>query len=174
MTTIRNVEIKLRLDDPRAARARVEALADGPPARLEQRDTYFAVPEGYLKLRRENGRASLIGYRRPRAAEARHSGIDLAPVDDPDATAAALGRCLAVRADVIKQRDLYFRGQTRIHLDRVEGLGAFLELEVVMKPGQDDAEGVAIARGLLAELDLAAAPAESGSYLELLSGASAD
>lgn len=170
MTSIRNIEIKLRLEDPAGVRQRVTALADGPGQRLNQHDTYFTVPEGYLKLRRENGRASLIGYRRPRAAEARQSGINLAPLADADATAAVLARCLPVRAEIIKRRDLYFRGQTRIHLDRVEDLGEFLEFEVVLKPGQSDDDGIAIVRDLMARLGLDSARVESGSYLDLLTG----
>ena len=61
-------------------------------------------------------------------------------------------------------------GQTRIHLDRVEGLGDFLELEVVLRDGQSDADGIAIAERLMAALDIAPSERLAGAYLDLATG----
>ena len=58
-------------------------------------------------------------------------------------------------------------GQTRIHIDRVEGLGDFMELEVALREGQSDAEGAQIAQALMQALGLAEAPRLAGAYLDM-------
>ncbi len=90
------------------------------------------------------------------------------PVADAGALREALARGLGVTGRVRKQRWLLQAGQTRIHLDRVEGLGDFIELEVVLRDGQSDAEGAAIAQALMQALGLADAPRVAGAYLDLL------
>jgi len=171
---IRNIEIKLAIDDAGAARKAIEHLADGPPQRLRQSDTYFdAGPEALLKLRRESVdggavRASLIAYRRTLAAEPEPSDIRLVRVDDGDGLHDALSHALPVAVVVDKLRDLYFRGQTRIHVDKVDGLGAFVELEVVLKAGQSETDGRRIATDLLALLGLTGAKPQTASYRDLV------
>ena len=91
----------------------------------------------------------------------------------PAALREALARAQGVRGRVRKQRWLLLTGQTRIHLDRVEGLGDFLELEVVLRDGQSAADGEAIADVLLARLGVAASQRLAGAYLDLLVAAGA-
>lgn len=172
----RNIEIKARLAagiDALLPRAR--ALADGEPALIEQDDQFFAAPRGRLKLRRfADGSAELIHYHRPDGPEARASDYVRVPVPDAgaaDVLALALTRALGALGRVRKQRWLLLAGPTRIHLDRVEGLGDHMELEVVLRDGQTDAEGVAIAEALMHDLGLAAAPRVAGAYLDLLRAA---
>lgn len=171
---IRNIEIKLSIDDAAAARASIEHIADGPAERLRQADTYFdAGSEAYLKLRIEacNGnpeRASLIAYRRTLAGDPEPSDIRLIEVDDGEGLRETLAHAMPVLAVVRKTRDLYFRGQTRIHLDEVETLGAFVELEVVLEPGQSESDGRRIADDLLGRLNLAGARAQTRSYRDLV------
>ncbi|MDT8450972.1 MAG: class IV adenylate cyclase [Wenzhouxiangellaceae bacterium] len=170
---INNIEFKIRIDDAAAMRAAIEAVADGPPETLHQKDTYFnAGDSAYLKLREENDRASLIAYRRARRAEPRPSDIRLTRIDNPGDLAETLAHALGTLAVVDKTRDLYFRGQTRIHLDRVAGLGDFVELEVVLQPGQDEAGGTAIADDLIDRLGLDRNAIETDSYRDLLAYAS--
>jgi adenylate cyclase class IV len=69
---------------------------------------------------------------------------------------------------VRKTRYLYLVGQTRVHLDDVDGLGQFMELEVVMRPGQPDSEGQAIASDLMAKLGVEQADLLEGAYMDLI------
>ena len=167
----RNIEIKARIDGVEALLPRAQALAGGGAPRLiEQDDQFFRVPPGHgrLKLRRfADGSAELIQYQRPDGPEARASDYLRVPVPDADALAQALTRALGAAGRVVKQRWLLLAGQTRIHLDRVQGLGDFLELEVVLQPGQSDAEGQAIAEQCMLDLGLAAAPRLAGAYVDL-------
>ena len=71
---------------------------------------------------------------------------------------------------VKKTRYLYLVGQTRVHLDDVEGLGQFMELEVVMGEGQSDAEGQAIAEDLMSRLGVERGDLLEGAYMDLLEG----
>lgn len=178
---INNIEIKLRIADARAARRAIEGLADGPARVLKQKDTYFdAGGNAYLKLREEDDpeegrpRASLIAYRRDRNAAPRPSDIRLTRLADGADLAETLGHALGVLVVVEKTRRLYFRGQTRIHLDQVDRLGAFLELEVVLDPGQTEQEGLRTAHDLLETLDLGDAEAQTDSYRDLLLAHSSD
>jgi adenylate cyclase class IV len=171
----RNIETKVRIEPPDtldAVRARAEALADGPLEVIAQDDTFFRAPQGRLKLRRfADGRAELIHYERPDTVGARASDYVRVPLADAvaaDALHAALARACGEHGRVRKTRWLLLRGATRIHLDRVDGLGDFVELEVVLRDGQGDAEGERIARDLMAALGLAERPPIAGAYLDLI------
>ena len=165
----RNIEIKARIDSVETLLPRARALADRDAELIAQDDSFFAVPHGRLKLRQfADGSAELIHYHRPDSGEAKASDYVRVPVPDPAALREALARGCGLRGRVQKQRWLLLAGQTRIHLDRVEGLGDFMELEVVLRDGQDDAAGAAIAEDLMRALGLAEAPRLAGSYLDLL------
>jgi predicted adenylyl cyclase CyaB len=92
----------------------------------------------------------------------------IAPTPDPAALREALSRAWGTAGRVRKRRRLYLVGDTRIHLDRVEGLGDFLELEVVLAPAQSVAEGEEEARRIMAALGVADEDLVSGAYLDLL------
>jgi adenylate cyclase class IV len=165
----RNIEIKARIDGVEALLPQARALADGDAELILQDDLFFAVASGRLKLRRfADGSAELIHYHRPDRSAAKASDYVRVPTPDPDTLAEALTRANGVLGRVRKQRWLLLVGQTRVHLDRVEGLGDFMELEVVLRPGQTDAEGVAIADALMLRLGLADADRIGGSYLDRL------
>ena len=165
----RNIEIKARANDPDAQRARAEALADRPRRTFDQHDVFFRTPRGRLKLRRQTGRpAELIAYARADDDRAAASSYELVPAPDPDALQRALAGTLGVRGEVVKTRTLLMRGRTRIHLDSVEGLGHFLELEVVLGPDDDDDEGRAEADRISAELGIEASDRIAGAYIDLV------
>lgn len=166
-----NVEIKARIPSIEALLPRARALPDvsAPPEHIFQDDTFFGAPSGRLKLRVfGDGTGELIAYERPDAEGPKVSDYAIAKVADPAALREVLARACGVRGRVIKDRTLVLAGQTRIHLDRVEGLGAFLELEVVLRDGQSAADGTAIARGLLAALGVPDDALVRGAYLDLL------
>ncbi len=166
----RNIEIKARIGRVEDLLPRAIALAGQPAQTLQQDDTFFAVPHGRLKLRQfADGSAELIHYHRPDSTEAKASDYVRTPVADPAGLREALARGLGLRGRVRKQRWLVQLGATRIHIDRVDGLGDFMELEVVLQDTQTDAEGVAIAESLMSALGLGQAERLAGAYLDLLS-----
>ena len=169
----RNIEIKARLVSIDTLLPRAQAMAGGTPELIVQDDTFFRVPHGRLKLRElADGSAELIHYHRPDTAEARASDYVRVPAPEPAALREALARGCGVLGRVRKQRLLLVVNEgafrTRIHLDRVHGLGHFMELEVVLQAGQIDADGSAVAEELMERLGLAAAPRLAVSYLDLL------
>ena len=168
-----NIEIKARARDFAALRQRAEALSDLPVQVIPQEDTFFNVPEGRFKLRQlAPNRAQLIFYSRPDASGPKRSDYHLFETADPEALKNVLSLALGVRGAVRKTRYLYLAGQTRIHLDDVEGLGHFMELEVVLRPDQSDADGQAIAADLMAKLGVEQADLLEGAYMDLQQGAS--
>jgi len=167
----RNIEIKARIASVEAVLARAASIADGAPVVIDQDDTFFAVAHGRLKLRRfADGSAELIQYHRDDSADAKASDYVRVPVADADALAEALTRACGTRGRVRKRRLLLMAGQTRMHLDRVDGLGDFLELEVVLRDGQSDADGTAIAERLMTALAIAPEDRLAGAYLDLAAG----
>jgi homotetrameric cytidine deaminase len=168
----RNVELKALDPDPERSLAVCRELGAEDRGVLHQRDTYFRAREGRLKLREEEpGGAVLIQYDRPDAAEARESRYRLVPVPDPEVTREALGAALGTLVVVSKQRHLLLWEDVRIHLDRVEGLGSFVELEGVAPADSDlSAEREKVAR--LREA-LAIGEVLSDSYSDRLLGADA-
>lgn len=168
----RNIEIKARIDTVEALLPRARALADGEAELIEQDDTFFHVAQGRLKLREfADGSAELIHYHRADGPEARPSDYVRVPVADAAALREALARGCGVLGRLRKRRLLLRLGQTRLHLDRVEGLGDFIELEVVLRHGQSDDEGRTIAEGWMQRLGLQQAPRLGGAYMDLLRAA---
>lgn len=105
---------------------------------LSQRDTYFRVPRGRLKLREEEGAAAhLIAYERPDLVGQRESRYRIVDVEQPDELVAALSSVLGVRVVIAKERRLFLWEGVRIHLDKVDGLGDFIEFEAVAPAGSD-------------------------------------
>ena len=165
----RNVEVKARIASIEALLPRARALADGPAQRIAQDDTFFSCAHGQLKLRDfGDGCGELIHYERADADGPKLSDYVRAPAADPAALREALARAHGVIGRVRKTRWLLMCGATRIHLDEVEGLGEFVELEVVLRDDQTEAEGTAIARDLLPRLGVEPSQLVSGAYLDLL------
>lgn len=168
-TARRNIEIKARVRDLPGLRAAALALGARPLAHERQTDTYFRVPAGRLKLREKVGEpATLIGYHRPDAATSRLSRYHLVPIPDAVGLKALLESVLGVRAVVKKEREILLYRAVRIHLDRVDGLGTFLELEAVLAPDHDEAEGQELVRWLTEGLGIAPEELMGASYVDLL------
>jgi adenylate cyclase class 2 len=190
-----NLELKVRCADEAALDGLVARARDGGAVyvrAMTQRDTYFVVPHGRLKLREwhleaapasdqdqdsgadaETGEAgaTLIAYARPDQSGSRLSDYLLSPVSDPATMREALTRALGVRVVVEKRRLLYHWGHTRIHFDRVAALGAFVELETLLdrfpaarrEPAAEQEH-----HAVIAILSLDTLPVIAGSYSDLL------
>ncbi len=167
----RNVEIKARLAPEELGRVREAALARsrGAPAVLRQTDTFYRVPSGRLKLRCfEDGTGELIAYDRPDRAGPRLSSYVVSRCLEPRSLHEALERALGVRGVVDKRREVIQIGPTRVHLDQVRGLGCFLELEVVLGPGQGVEDGEAVAAELMEAFQIRRQALVAGAYIDLL------
>jgi predicted adenylyl cyclase CyaB len=165
----RNVEIKARIESIEALLPAARAIAGGEPETIEQDDSFFPCPHGRLKLRDfGDGRGELIQYERPDASGPKTSTYVRSPTASPATLREALERALGTLGRVRKRRLLLLAGRTRIHLDRVEGLGDFLELEVVLRDGEADVDGVAEAHALMARLGVQPTQLRRGAYLDLL------
>jgi adenylate cyclase, class 2 len=165
---MRNLELKARdrvlADDVRTCR-RLGARFAGL---LRQRDTYFRVPRGRLKLRECGaGRAELIAYFRSDTPRARLCEYVVQAVRDPAPLRRLLGACLGALAEVRKTRRLYLWKGVRIHLDDVRGLGRFLEFEAVLGPRLSPAAGRARVAMLSREFNVCARDIVRGSYLDM-------
>lgn len=165
----RNVEIKARVGDLAAIEARARAIATHGPEDLAQDDTFFHCPGGRLKLREfADGRGELIHYVRADDAGPKVSEYSIAPTHAPALLRETLARAFGILGRVAKRRRVYLSDRTRIHLDQVEGLGAFVELEVVLREAESAEEGAAVAREVMERLGIADARLVTGAYLDLL------
>ncbi len=127
-----NLELKARCADLALARERARAVATRWLGVDEQIDTYFRTASGRFKLRESSlSGAQLVPYLRPDAPLARRSEYVVIPVPEPGRTKALLSELLGVHRVVRKRREIALYQNVRIHLDRVEGLGDFVELEAV-------------------------------------------
>jgi len=165
----RNIEIKARIESVEAIEPRAAALAAQGPIQIQQDDTFFACPRGRLKLRALSAsEGQLIFYRRADQTGPKESFYVIAPTASPDALREALSLAYGQAGRVRKRRTLYIVGRTRVHLDRVEELGHFLELEVVLADGDAHEPGIAEAHELMAALGIAPSQLVEGAYVDLL------
>jgi predicted adenylyl cyclase CyaB len=166
---MQNIEIKTRGNDLDRVRRTALDLGATDQGTRRDTDTYFRVTTGRLKLRMTEGTSTgtLIAYRRPDRVESRISDYHLVDVPDSDALHLALANTLGVLVTVRKSRQLLIFGSTRIHLDQVDGLGTFVELETVLN-GQSMEDAEAEHRFLRERLGLDLAEIVPLSYSDLL------
>ena len=164
-----NIEIKAHAHDFNAIRARAAELSDTPVEVIPQVDTFFSTAKGRLKLRElGQSRAQLIYYERPDQDGPKRSDYQVYETGDPVNLKTTLSLALGTRGVVRKIRYLYLVGQTRVHLDDVEGLGQFMELEVVLDPHQSDSVGQVIAEELMVKLGIDKGDLLEGAYMDLM------
>src|SRR5882724_10046016 len=137
-----NIEIKAVYPDLEKARLIAITLGAKPSLAQKQRDTYFTVPNGRLKMREIPGISWLIPYVRPNDPEAKRSNYELITVDAPEHTRALFTEILGVSVVVEKQREIFLLDNIRIHLDQVTDLGCFLEFEAVYDSADPAAEEI--------------------------------
>jgi len=164
-----NVEIKARITNLVLLRQQVERISDSAAELIMQEDVFFLGSRGRLKLRIfSDDRGELIYYERSDQTGPKRSQYFISRTGEPRQLLIVLESAFGIRGIVRKKRWLYMVDNTRIHLDEVDDLGTFLELEVVLSPGQRTEEGQAIAAELMANLGIVERDLVSGAYIDLL------
>lgn len=134
----RNIELKAHDPDPARSLEICRTVGAEDHGEIWQRDTYFQVASGGLKLREERpGRPHLIQFQRANEPQQRESRYRIIEIDDGAVLSAALADAIGIRVVVTKHRRLFLWRDVRIHLDQVEQLGEFIELEAVAPPDSD-------------------------------------
>uniref|UniRef100_A0A914R170 CYTH domain-containing protein n=1 Tax=Panagrolaimus davidi TaxID=227884 RepID=A0A914R170_9BILA len=168
----KNVEIKASLSDFGKTFAIAQKLCNGQePKIMKQCDTFFKSPNGRLKLREFIGTdspAELIFYDRPDSEGPKVSTFVKTETTDPSNLKSALEKSMEIKGILSKTRYLFMYGQTRIHLDHVEGLGDNMELEVCLNDNQAVEEGNAIAEELMKKLEIPNTALIQGAYIDKL------
>ena len=169
---LKNIEIKAKIRDSEKVQKLVEELCPNPVHTEHQEDTFFTTSKGRLKLRESDDKSALIYYDRKDSLEPSQSDIAISFTDSPDTLKPVLSKSLGIRGIVKKNRTLYKYEQTRIHLDDVEGLGKFIELEVVLKSGQTLKDGEAIANKLMDKFNIQKTDLIDVAYIDLIEATS--
>ena len=175
----RNIEIKARFTNLDAGHDAARRLGARLHAIERQRDTYFRVPTGRLKLReiwpfdasgaiQQPRNSQLIWYQRPDDAQARASEYSLIVVQNGSKLRDVLASSLGVIAEIEKHRTVYLHDNVRIHLDEVNRLGTFLEFEAIVDVGCDEVAAGKKIEKLFAEFRLKPDAVIAGSYSDLL------
>ncbi len=165
----RNVEIKARIERGDTWSAKIAALAGAGPIDIAQDDTFFRCDSARLKPRAfSGGTGELIYYRRANEYGPKESFYLRSPTPSPDSLRECLTLAYGQVGRVRKHRKLFLLGRTRVHLDEVEGLGHFLELEVVLADDEPAEAGVREARGLMEKLDIKPHQLIEDAYVDLL------
>lgn len=166
---MKNLEIKARCKDHIAAVKALKNLNAEYKGVLRQRDVYFRVDSGRLKLRSINGSEhQLIYYRRSDKREARYSSYFIEQIRYPKVTEKLLRESLGVLVTVNKRRVLYLYENVRIHLDNVNGLGRFLEIEIVCSTKKETIATTTKMKMLKKEIGIKAKDLIGDSYSDML------
>ncbi|MCA9221159.1 MAG: class IV adenylate cyclase [Planctomycetales bacterium] len=180
-----NVELKSRVDSLDRVREVAARLATEHLGRMLQVDTYFAGCRGRLKLREikwldansdasntnvpnTNDPAQLIWYERPDQADAKTSRYQLVDIADASGLKVALSEAYGIAKIVEKQREVFLHHNVRIHLDRVKGIGDFLEFEAVLNSRDEQQRGQQQVAELTAAFGLQTDWLLLGSYSDML------
>ena len=164
----RNVEIKAHIESVESLKPKAAAIASEGPIEIEQDDTFFRCNNGRLKLRALTGDSGeLIFYRRPDQHGPKESFYLRSLTSTPEVLRDALAQAYGAVGRVRKHRTLFLVGRTRIHLDKVEGLGHFLELEVVLSDGEPTEAGVREAHSIMERLGIHSSQLIEGAYVDL-------
>jgi homotetrameric cytidine deaminase len=165
---MRNVELKASDPDPARTLELALKLGASDEGEISQRDTYFGGSRARVKLREQTpGEDELIAYGRPDGDDAKVSDYLRVEVTDAAALKEALDAAYGTKVVVAKKRRLLLWENVRIHLDDVEGLGAYMELEGLVD-GDDDGPARERVERLRRELEIDDANLVAAGYSDLL------
>ncbi len=185
-----NIEFKARIKNFTRVRQVLQQRGAHFAGVLEQTDTYFPVPHGRLKMRETQPRrgqaegqnevqAQLIHYQRADEAALKRSDYQIVPLARAEDLRQVLAAALGVRVVIKKSRELFLLGyegaaadeneiHIRVHLDHVEVLGDFIEVEALAGGSVAPAQAQQAAQALLQEFSVANGELIAGSYADLL------
>ena len=164
-----NLEIKARSLDFRRQSEIAKSLSGGEPEVIHQEDIFFNASTGRLKLRVFSpDSAELIFYNRPDQQGPKISQYKISKTNDPEGIKNILISAYGIRNTVVKIRNLYIIGRTRIHFDKVESLGEFIELEVVLSDSEQLPDGEKEAQELMDQLGIIPEHLIDVAYIDLL------
>jgi len=165
----KNIEIKAIIDDIENLYRKIKKISTEGPELLIQKDIFYKFPLGRLKLRQINDSSSeVIYYIRPNIGGPKTSKYYRLKLSNPKKIEKILKFLLGIKGVVEKRREVFFIGQTRVHIDSVDSLGEFIELEVVLQANDSVSYGLDVAKKLIAYLDIKKNLLIEKSYLEML------
>ncbi len=167
-----NLELKAKLSDFSATKYKVEAIKSIHfEADDFQKDTFYNVPNGRLKLRESSFYGSiLIPYFREDGNDAKPSDYSLIEITDTKSLHRIFSKMFGVKIVVEKTRLIYLYENVRIHFDRVKDLGDFIEFEAVLSPGYDQIDGQTKIDWLKNYLNIRVSDLISIAYADMLKG----
>ncbi|XP_055912426.1 uncharacterized protein LOC129946317 [Eupeodes corollae] len=167
----RNIEIKARVGSDSEFEAKVniaKKLTSSEGELLVQKDVFFNSQTGRLKLRfTENAKAMLVYYERPDVAGPKLSKFNIITVEEPEVLEKMLTASNGAKGVLKKHRYLFIYKNTRIHMDKVEDLGNFMEFEVCLNPEQTIEEGQAFAEELMKIFEIKNEDLMTGAYFDV-------
>lgn len=166
-----NIEFKARVADYEKMKSAMQRITEALPSLLEQKDVYYNVKKGRAKLRTINaGRHELIIYRRNDIAGPKSSKYIRIKVKHYKLVDRIMSGLFGVRGVIRKQRTLFLKSNVRFHLDRVEELGDFMEIEYIVAPLEDKEKARTQVDQLLRALHIREDMLVTHSYIDLLAG----
>lgn len=165
-----NIEIKARLSDISQAIEMAKSISNSAGKTLKQTDYFFQCAEGRLKLRVfSDNQGELIFYQRHNQKGPKTSTYSITKTNEPNQLKLVLASAYGVQGVVKKTRHLFMVGRTRIHIDQVDQLGDFLELEVALKPEEIQQVGMLEAEELMQQLSISEKNLIDCAYIDLIS-----
>jgi predicted adenylyl cyclase CyaB len=172
MGPLRNLELKARDPNPDLSPSVPLTLGAVEEGILYQRDTYFKVAQGRLKLREQRSEAGesvqLIAYERPDDPEWKESRYRIVNIESAEPAIDLLGQALPIDTVVTKTRRQFKEGTAQIHLDHVVGLGHFIEFEIPIDADQEAATALDALKRLQSKFKIADKDLVAGSYSDLI------
>lgn len=168
-TDIINSEIKARCNDHEKIRNYLISHGAKFSGVDHQIDTYFNIDSGRLKLREGTIENNLIFYRRSDEAGPKQAEISLTAVDKNSDLRSVLGKALGAKVQVDKKREIYFIDNVKFHIDTVNDLGTFMEIEAIDWDGSIGSEKLRLQCEFYAsEMGIDKQDLVVGSYSDLL------
>lgn len=165
----KNIEIKAQIKNLPKLLTLAKEISDSDEIIINQKDIFYNVPKGRLKLRIFSPqKGELIYYERNDMNGPTESNYFITKIENPSTLNETLSLALGIKGVVEKKRILFLIGQTRLHVDNVENLGQYMELEVVLREGQSNKNGEDIAKDLMRKLEISDEDLIDKAYIDLI------